>query len=403
MTVRTAVTGPTAGRWGPRRRSGALASLGVLILAGGVLAGCSSSGATGGGTAAVGPAIPLTSSTVASSTTWATLAMGHLDDPVNTFWQLLALTTGSPWQLATPPGTATNGGLVASALPASVLAGVEPSQALRYSPLSLTTSQGATWSEGLLPDGLALVPDALAQAGGGRSIALLRQGRGAVVSNAGDLTTWTRVTSAGALAASPGAATCHLSRLTAVTVDAAGGTLVGASCGGGGRAGLFGPTSTGWTSVGPGIPGVPGGPTEVVRLDQTAAGTAALVTAGTGPATELVAMWSTNALRTWTVSAALPLAGTGLVSTGVTAAGGFVVLTGGGGTGSSASAIAPSAPSWHSLPAPPSGTASVTATPSGGYDALVPVASTLSVYGLGAQGWARVQRLQVDIQYGSSG
>jgi hypothetical protein len=377
--------------------------LGALVLAGGAVSGCSSPGATGGDTGATGPAIPLTTSTVASSTTWATLAMGHLDEPLNTFWQLLALTTGSPWQLATPPGTATNGGLVASALPGSVLAGVEPSQALRFSPLSLTTTQGATWTEGLLPNGLSPVPDALAQAGGGRSVALLAQGRGTVVTNAGDLTTWTPVTSAAAVAGSRGAAACHLSTLTALTVDAAGGTLVGGSCRSGGQAGLFGPTATGWMPVGPGIPGVSGGPTEVVRLDQTVAGTSALVTAGTGSATELVAMWSTNALRTWTVSAALPLSGVGLVSTGVTAAGGFVVVTGGGGTGPSASVITPSNPAWSSLPALPPGTASVTATPAGGYDALVPVASTLSVFGLGSQGWGRVQTLGVSIQYGSSG
>ncbi len=114
-------------------------------------------------------------------------------------------------------------------------------------------------------------------------------------------------------------------------------------------------------------------------------------------------MWSTNGLRTWTVSAGLPLDGADLLSTGVTATGGFVVAT----TGRRpppprrwSPRRPPSGSPWPSLPA---GTTSVTATPAGGFDALVPAQSTLSVYGLGSLGWGRVQRLRVDIQYGSSG
>ncbi len=68
-----------------------------------------------------------------------------------------------------------------------------------------------------------------------------------------------------------------------------------------------------------------------------------------------------------------------------------------------ASVITPSVTQWQPLPALPSGTTSVAATPTGGFDALVPSQSVLSVYGLGSLGWARVQRLRVDIQYGSSG
>ena len=100
-----------------------------MALVAGLLAGCSGA-STGAGDASVGPGIPLASSTVTGTTTWATLPMGHLDDPLNTFWQLLALTGGPSWALATPPGVASNGGLVAGAGPSSVLAGFEPSQDL---------------------------------------------------------------------------------------------------------------------------------------------------------------------------------------------------------------------------------------------------------------------------------
>jgi hypothetical protein len=381
-----------------------ITALGVAALGAGALAGCSSGKAVpnGTGSSGVGPTIPLTSSTVTADTTWATLAMGHLDDPLNTFWQLLALTGGTSWQLATPPGVASNGGVFVAAEPSAVLAGFGPSQYLRFSPLAHSTDQGSSWDPGLLPAGLARVPDALA-AVGTESLAVLRTGGGAVVVSTGDLSTWRPVTSARALTRVPALSGCGIGALTAVTLDADGRPLVGASCTRGGQAGLFAPSSTGWVSAGPGIPGVSSGPTEVIRLDETPAGTAALVSAGTGVGARLFGMWSTNGLRTWTVSDGLALDGTAPFSTGVTAAGGFVVATRGGGTSPTASVITPTATPWQALPALPSGTTSVAATPAGGFDALVPVQSTLSVFGLGSRGWARVQGLKVDIQYGSSG
>jgi hypothetical protein len=326
--------------------------------------------------------------------------MGHLDDPLNTFWQLLALTGGS-WQLATPPGVASNGGLVAATGTSSVLAGYEPSQDLRFSPLAHSTDQGSTWAPGTLPAGLARVPDALAEEVGGHGLALVRTRAGTVLGNDGDLSTWTPVTTAEALASHPGPHGCHLTGLTAVAFDAAGDPLVGAACSRGGQAGIFASTPTGWESVGPGIPGGGGGPTEVLRLVQTATATGALVVAGGGGNARLVTMWSADGLRTWTVSAGLSLDGGALLSTGVTGSGGFVVATDGGGT-RTASEIGASATRWQTLATPPPGTTSVTATSDGGYDALVPKQSTLVVYGLDSAGWGRVQSLRVDIQYGSS-
>lgn len=393
---------------GRSARVGLLASFGALALVAGTVAGCSSSGGTGStaagdGPSGLGPAIPLASSAVVSTTTWATLAMGHLDDPRNTFWQLLALSAGPSWQLATPPGTATNGGLVATAGTASLLAGIEPSVDLTFSPLASSPDQGSTWSEGLLPAGLAPVPDALAQAGSGQSIALLRTGGGTVVFTAGDLSAWKPVATARSLRADPALAGCHLGSLTAVDLDALGETTVGASCGRGGQAGVFVASGAGWLAVGPGIPGVSGGTTEVIRLVQSAAGTSALVSAGSGRATRLFALWSGNGLRSWTVSTGLALGGGRLASTGVTGAGGFVIAVAGPGGRDTASVASPSTGSWARLAPLPPATESVTATPEGGFDALVPKESSLVVYGLGNTGWGRVQTLPVDIQYGSSG
>jgi hypothetical protein len=383
----------------PRR----LVTAAAVILAAGVSAGCTSPSAANsrGASAVSSPTIPLSSSSVTRSAAWATLAMGHLDDPLNTFWQLLTL-KGSKWHLATPPGVASNGGLVAAATSTSVLAGFGPSQDLGFSPLARTVDQGSSWQGGVLPAGLALVPDALAQ-GDGESLALLGTDGGKVVASTADLSTWTPVTTAAALRGQSPLAACHLRSLTAVTLNTHGNSLVGASCAQGGRVGLFTPSSDGWISVGPRIPGDSGGPTEVVRLDQTGAGTAALVSVGNAPAARLYAIWSTNGLGSWTVSAGLPLDGASLLSTGVTDAGGFIVCTRRGGAVPSASVLSPATRSqWKSLPSLPSGTASVTASPAGNYEALVPHLSLLSVYGLSSSGWTKVQSLQVDIPYGSS-
>jgi hypothetical protein len=401
-------------------RVGLLASIGGLALIAGTLAGCSSSGGTastastasrsstastaaGEGAAVLGPAIPLASSAVVSTTTWATLAMGHLDDPLNTFWQLLALTGGSSWQLATPLGTATNGGLVATAGSASLLAGIEPSLDLTFSPLASSTDQGSTWSEGLLPGALAPVPDALSPGDGAQSIALLRAGGGTVVSTAGDLSAWKPVATVRSLRGDPALTGCHLGSLTAVAFDASGAAVVGVSCARGGQAGLFVASGAGWVSAGPGIPGVAGGPTEVIRMVRTASGTSALVSAGTGPATRLFALWSGNGLRSWTVSTGLALGRGTLISTGVTGSGGFVIAVDGTSGMPAASAVSPSTGRWVGLAPLPPDTESVTATPGGGFDALAPNQSTLVVYGLSDSGWGRVQTLPVDIQYGSSG
>ena len=209
------------------------------------------------------------------------------------------------------------------------------------------------------------------------------------------------MTTASALRRSPGLADCRLRALTAVAENSGGSTLVGASCTADGRPALLKRSPDGWTSSGPSLPGESGGPTEVVRLDPTAGGFAALVLAGRGATARLYGMWSSTGLAPWTVSAGRLLGRASLVSTGVTTAGSFVIATRSGGD-LSGSVLGPTGPTSRSLPPLPSGTTSVTATPAGSYDALVPVRSTLSVYGLGTGGWARVQTLRVDIPYGSS-
>ena len=122
--------------------------MGAGTLAAAVLAACTSS-ATVPAAPDAGPAvsIPLTSGSASGGAGWATLAMGHLDQPLNTFWELFRLSPdSSTWQLETPRGVASNGGLVTSvSASGAVLVGFVASQFLRFSPLALSADGGRTW------------------------------------------------------------------------------------------------------------------------------------------------------------------------------------------------------------------------------------------------------------------
>jgi len=382
-----------------------------------VLSACSSPGSTpaatapGAGTSA---GVALATSFATQEKAWAVVAMGHLDDPVNTFWQLLVRPTGSSgWQLATPPGVASNGGLVAAwATPGIVTAGFEPSLELLFSPLAQTTvsptaqpgGQAAPWSAGVLPGGLASTPDALAASNDHRYLALLRGGGGRVVSSRGDLSTWSTITSIPSLAGDPAAAPCGITGLTAVAFGDGPADVVGTTCAHGPRPGIFQSVAGGpWQTVGPALPGPASGPIQVLRLLDTPAGVTALVSSGPAGSRRLYALFSPDGLRTWTVSAPLFLAQASITATGVTAGGGLIVTTGGGGGGGSASVIGPSGGRWQPLTIPPAGTSAVVGGPGGAFEALIADQSTLDVELLGAGGWRRVQSLDVPIQYGSSG
>ena len=97
--------------------------------------------------------------------TWATVPMGHLGQPLNTFWQLFFRPAGgTAWSnQVQATATATNGGLSSPRCTAAALiAGVRPSNLLTYSPLISTADGGRSWSTGLVSEGLAARPDALA-------------------------------------------------------------------------------------------------------------------------------------------------------------------------------------------------------------------------------------------------
>ena len=378
----------------------------LLLLAGTVLAaGC--------GSAARQPSEPsvpvrppsLATSLVTATGTWAVAVMGGPAADHNNFWQLFVrpATTGR-WQLATPPGVASNGGLVVTSPGGqSVVAGFRPSQDLYFSPLATTHDNGTAWTPGLLDAPLANIPDALAAApGSGRLLALLASGEVELSGPGG--TGWARLATHRALAASAAGRACGLGSLTAAAFSPSGVPLLAGSCTHHpGTAGIFAYTSGTWHLAGPTLPArYAHQDISVLRLTTTAGTTTALLAAGTGSATQLLAAWSAGDSGVpWALSPPLLLHGAKPTSVspgpGHTAA---VVLA-----GNHAQALTGPAGTWQPLPALPPGTATLAPVPAGGWDALAVHGTRLTIWQLppGHTAWAATQTISVPIQFGSSG
>ncbi len=355
--------------------------------------------------------LPLIASSTTGPQSSVILPMGHLDDPVNTFWQLFLRPTGSAnWLLRTPPGVATNGGLVAATSGQRPLtAGFLISQNLTFSPLARTVTGGASWSTGQLPDPLAGSPDDLAVAPDGNLLALVARDGQTVLSSPGGLSSWAPVVATGSLARSSRG--CPVAAVTAVAFLPTGAPLLGATCGTGDRLGLLSATgpqrSRRWENVGPLLP-EGSGPVDgssVVRLDATAEGDAGLADARAGSSRSLIAFWGGDPPDRWILSPRLPVpSGWTVTATGVGGGGGqaMTVLLGAGADRRLVAVGGPNG-SWVTLPTPPPGTGAV-ATVGAETDAFVVSGSNLTVWVLpsGSTRWTRSARIAVPIPYGSS-
>jgi hypothetical protein len=384
----------------PARTAAALALAAVALIA-----GCGSPAPAAPGPAAEAPpagAPFLATSLVTAAGTWAVAVMGGSAATHDNFWQLFARPAGSQrWKLVTPPGTPDNGGLVLAGAGGSLITGFRPSQYLTYTPLTLTRNAGQAWaSTGPLDGALANVPDALAAASpAGKLLALLADGTAELA--APGYTRWTTLASQSSLAATPPGRRCGLQNLTAATFTTSGIAMLGGSCSHPGTAGIFAGTGSTWHAAGPALPAaLAAQPVQVLRLTSTKSSTVALLAAGTGSATTLLAAWSSDSGSHWVLSPPLRLTGTTPSSAsfgpGDTAA---IVLN-----GSRGEAIAgPGAP-WRALPALPPGTATLAAGPAGGFDALAVHRTTLTVWQLapGSAAWASAQVINVPVQFGSS-
>ncbi|HTT92932.1 MAG TPA: hypothetical protein VMF65_25485 [Acidimicrobiales bacterium] len=412
-------TSTTTRRVGPHRagRRAAVAGTGLATLIFG-LGGASSAGAQAGGAGAAGPAFstPLATSVQAGGGTWATVAMGNLKQPLNTFWQLMFRPDGSStWSdRVEATAVATNGGLVMAAGANALVVGVRPSNDLTFSPLISTTNAGRSWSNGLLDQGLASRPRALALGPGGRALAVV-EGRGGaeVVRGTGNLSSWQPLATTRALASAPAGRACSPSAITSVGFLSST-AVIGSSCQRPGEAGIFMENGHSWKLSGPNLASR-AGRAEVLGLMPAQGGLATLlgltaaargVTGAPATGPSLVAAWAGSNGK-WRTSAPLGLGNNGrLVSFGAASAAGdgiFALTASPDGRMELAVTSGPR-PVWEHFPAPPQTTATVAFLPGGTIDALAVHNVVLTVWALssGSSAWVKRQVLDVPVQFGSS-
>jgi hypothetical protein len=367
------------------------------------------------------PALPLASGVSTPSQSSVSVAMGHLDDPDNTFWELFLRPTGSSsWSLRTPPGVADNGGLAVDVPPAGpVTAGILPSDLLRFSPLARTTDGGKTWLPGELPAGLVAGPDVLAGSSIGPTAALVN-GSGQTVLSGINLSGWHPLVTTKALTETVKG--CGVRRITAVAEDG-NDPILGVQCTQEGRIGVLfprshtpassGDSSTTWVSGGPLLPGASPGVATVLRLERatpaagsgTVGGLNGLAMVQSDGSSSLVAFWSPASDSSWTQSSRLTLPATWAV--GATATGGgsngrgiAVVLD--SGTRRRIVSVAGPGDRWVTSPVPPAGTDAAVVVGSQ-LEAFVVANSHLAVWASGPTGgWRLIQKITVSVPYGSS-
>jgi hypothetical protein len=396
----------------------------LKVVAGLALGAVSVSSCGGGGPqaaseveTAVALSTPLATSVAGGGGTWATVPMGNLAQPVNTFWQLFFRRSGAlSWSnQVRATATATNGGLVLAPAGGSLLVGVRPSQMLTFTPLIGTRDGGRSWSTGLISEGLASRPSALALGTDGAALAVVNTPDGTeVLDSASNLSSWQVLVTSAALASTPSGRACGPGPLSAVgylpvrlesgrAAGAGAGAVVGASCGRPGVAGIFEQAAGGWETAGPKLSSA-AGQAHVLGLFPTGDELAALleVTGSSGP--KLIAAWS-KALNTWSSSPPFEVtSGERLLSDGAAPGGGLFVLLARPGLGDEIALAEPGTAGWHELAAPPAGTTTVAFGPGRTVEALAAGRTVLTVWRLenGSGTWAKNQVLHVAIQYGSS-
>jgi len=354
--------------------------------------------------------IPISASTTTPSGSSVLISMGHLHDPSNTFWELFLKAAGSKsWVLHTPPGVASNGGLVLSAAPTSALTvGFLTSADLKFSPLAQSTDGGNKWSPGELPFPLASTPDALAVEPSGNGLALVASGGQRVLETSGDLSGWRTLTSMKALAGADHS--CAVQEVTAVAYNAAAEPLLGLRCAQNGKVGvLVKPVTSStepssWRDIGPSL-AAGRGAAVVTRLVTTSTGVACLAQVSGRKRTAIVAFWGGGSTEQWSgpVSLSVP-AGWSMTasSTGGGSGQGLAVLL-----GSSArrrvEVISGPGDSWTTLPPAPHGSSGVSAD-GAEVDTFVATGSHLAVWAWspGATAWTRTDSISVPVPYGSS-
>jgi hypothetical protein len=355
------------------------------------------------------PALAMSASAATPIESSLAIAMGRLHDPANTFWELfLKSASDTSWTLRTPPGVASNGGLVVAASPLTV--GFLTSADLKFSPIAQSSGGGHVWSPGELPSPLTTAPDALAVGPNGDVLAIVGGAGESVLetSRAGDLSVWRTAFSTRALRDDD--STCDGGVPTAVAFTAASQPLLGLKCDDTETIGIIAtgtssPTSqSGWHAIGPPLD-TGGGDVSVVRLVRTSDDLAGLAQARWRTRSSVVAFWGDGAGDQW--SRPIPFRVRPGWSVTATATGGgsgqgLAVLLGSGAKRQVKVIAGPSA-SWVTLP-PAAQDASGVSYVGAEIDTFVVTGSRLTVWAWtsGATGWRRTAVMHVSIPYGSS-
>jgi hypothetical protein len=358
------------------------------------------------------PPVPraLATSLQAPGGTWATLPMGRLDDPLNTFWQLFFRPKSSAeWSdYVEHTATATNGGLVMASSGNLLAVAVLPFYDLKFTPLIYTSDSGKSWSTGLFDHTMAPVPNALAIGAQGRALAIARQAHGEEVFSAPPgLSSWQPLVSQAALASQPAGKPCEPAAFTSVAYMGTS-AIIGARCARPGVAGLFVGHSGTWAAASLKLPpSLSHSLVSVLGLGPAQGRLVALLSASSPSGTNLFAAWP-NVGLTWEASAPLAVhKAQHLVSYGPAPhSGAFALLSGRGGSEQlwAASERAARGAPWRQLRKPPAGTATVAYVPGGTLDALAVSSTVLNVWALrrAGGGWAKYEVVHVPIQFGSS-
>jgi hypothetical protein len=366
---------------------------------------------SGSGTATSGAADapPLTAGSTSASGSLVVLPMGDLSDPANTFWELFVRPLGATtWSLATPPGVADNGGLVVGASPAGpVTAAFLPSADLTFSVLAQRAADATTWDPGTIPGVVNSSPDALGTDLTGGVSAVLSQPRPSVVEAGPTLSGWKSLP--GLPAIHHTVAGCTVAGYTSVADGPSGSAVVGTRCDDSTRAGLLvSDGSGGWVSAGPAFWNPTPATTEVLRLVAGPDGVSALAERTSATGSSLIAAWGPGSggsafarsqpvaiPKGWSVLATAVGGGNGRTAT--------VLLGSSARSARRLLSVAGPGGSWVTAATPPAGTSAAVVIGSE-VDAFVPSGSHLAVWSLtpGSNGWSRVARLTVPIQYGSS-
>jgi hypothetical protein len=339
--------------------------------------------------------------------------MGHLDQPLNTFWQLFFRPTGAKsWSnRASALAVATNGGLVlATDGGKALVVGIRTTNYLQFSPL-IVTSNAREWTPATPISALVDTTDALARNARGDSLALVGEAKAAqVLASPGGLSGWRTLVTKTQLSNSRSGRDCGVLSLTAVGYFGDE-ELVGTSCSRTGTVGVFaapigGKRPVSWELVGPRLARSFGrSRSDVLGLEASANGFCALVKVEKGSAPALVAACTTTGATRWTVSPALPVTGfDDVVSFGPTGGLGLFTLVSGSAGRPELAVFRGSSLRWEIVPPPPPGTVTVAFLPGGKLDAFVVDDTVCTDWQLasGTGRWVKVQRMQVAIQFGSS-